>query len=113
MDNDQQKQQKSLPVEIDEKAAGGTYSNFVVTAHTASEFILDFARMLPGFKKARVHSRIIMTPQSAKSLLAVLERTIGQYEKNFGPIPAPGGKGGATPMGFHPGGTAGGKTNLH
>ncbi|MBN1885903.1 MAG: DUF3467 domain-containing protein [Candidatus Krumholzibacteriota bacterium] len=109
---DTEQKQTSLPVEIDEKAAEGTYSNFVVTAHTASEFILDFARMLPGFKKARVHSRIIMTPQSAKSLLIVLSRTVEQYEKNFGPIAPPGGPGGASPMGFHPGSDSG-KSKMH
>jgi hypothetical protein len=84
-----EKKQQTIPVEIDEKAAEGIYSNFVLTAHTASEFILDFARMLPGTKKAKVHARVILTPQSAKSLFVVLERTIKKYEETFGEIVLP------------------------
>jgi hypothetical protein len=94
--------QKQIQVELDEKAAEGIYSNFVLTAHTASEFIFDFARMLPGTKKAKVFARIIMTPQSAKSLQAVLNRTIGKYESSFGEIalPHPGAKVDAQSIGF-------------
>jgi hypothetical protein len=40
-----------------------------------------------------------MTPQSAKSLEAVLSRTIEQYEKNFGEIKVHGGKD-ASQIGF-------------
>ena len=92
-------QQKQIQIELDPKAAEGIYSNFVLTGNTPSEFILDFARMLPGFKKAKVLSRIIMTPQSAKSLLTVLNRTVAQYEQNFGEITIKGAKGNP-PIGF-------------
>ena len=101
-----QKQQQPIPVELDEKAAEGIYSNFVLTAHTASEFILDFARMLPGTKKAKVFARIVMTPQSVKSLHIVLSRTIEKYEQSFGKIvlpPQKGGKGGEYAIGFQTG----------
>jgi hypothetical protein len=84
--------QQQIQVELDESAAEGIYSNFVLTGNTAAEFILDFARMLPGLKKAKVFSRIIMTPQSAKSLLNVLSKTVEQYEGNFGEIKIQGGK---------------------
>ncbi|MBN1164413.1 MAG: DUF3467 domain-containing protein [Candidatus Krumholzibacteriota bacterium] len=95
----QKKAQQQIQIELDEKAAQGTYSNFVLTGNTPSEFILDFARMLPGLKKARVLSRIVMTPQSAKSLLMVLTRTVEQYEKNYGKITIQGAKAG-TQIGF-------------
>ena len=88
----QKEPKKQIQVELDESAAEGIYSNFVLTGNTAAEFILDFARMLPGLKKAKVFSRIIMTPQSAKSLQAVLSRTIEQYENSFGEIKVQGGK---------------------
>jgi hypothetical protein len=94
------KEQQPLPVELDEKAAEGIYSNFVLTAHTASEFIVDFARILPGLKKAKVFSRIVMTPQTAKSLYMVLGRTIEKYEKAFGEIQLRGGKQVLPPIGF-------------
>ncbi len=85
MDKNQQPQQP-IPIELDEKAAEGIYSNFVLTAHTASEFVLDFARMVPGVNKAKVFARIIMTPQSAKSLNLVLAGAIKQFEDSFGAI---------------------------
>jgi len=88
----QPQQQQQIQVELNESAAEGIYSNFVLTGNTAAEFILDFARMLPGLKKAKVLSRIIMTPQSAKSLQAVLTRTIEQFENNFGEIKIHGAK---------------------
>jgi hypothetical protein len=83
---EKQQQQQQIPIELDEKAAEGIYSNFVLTAHTASEFVLDFARMVPGVNKAKVFARIIMTPQSAKSLNLVLGGAIRQFEETFGPI---------------------------
>ncbi len=86
-----QKQQQ-IAIELEEKASEGIYSNFVLTSHTASEFILDFARMLPGLKKAKVFSRIIMTPQSAKTLNTVLGNAIGKFEESFGEIKLPAGK---------------------
>ncbi len=84
-----QKQKQQIAIELDEKAAEGIYSNFVLTSHTASEFVLDFARMLPGIKKAKVFARIILTPQSAKTLHMVLGNAIGKFEAAFGEIKLP------------------------
>jgi Protein of unknown function (DUF3467) len=98
-----QQPQQPIPVELDEKAAEGIYSNFVLTAHTASEFILDFARLVPGINKAKVFARIIMTPQSAKSLDMVLAGAIKQYEESFGAIavaPQKGNRPDGSPIGF-------------
>ena len=98
-----EKQQPPIPIELDEKAAEGIYSNFVLTAHTASEFVLDFARMVPGVNKAKVFSRIIMTPQSAKGLSVVLTGAIEKYEESYGKIQNPLQKGNrqdGSPIGF-------------
>lgn len=98
-----QKQQQQIAIELDEKASEGIYSNFVLTSHTASEFILDFARMLPGVKKAKVFSRIILTPQSAKTLHIVIGNAIGKFEGSFGEIKLPSGPPGrpeGTSIGF-------------
>ncbi|MEO0091845.1 MAG: DUF3467 domain-containing protein [candidate division WOR-3 bacterium] len=75
-----------INIEIGEKESEGIYSNFVLIAHSASEFIIDFARMLPGLPKAKVFSRIVMTPQHAKLLLNALEENIKKYEDRFGKI---------------------------
>jgi hypothetical protein len=97
---------QQIPIQLDEKEAEGIYSNFVLTSYTPAEFVLDFARMLPGLKKAKVHSRIVMTPQSAKSLVALLTQTVANYEDKFGEIELKGRKGNQ-PIGFHAGSNLG------
>lgn len=77
----------TVNIEIGDQQWEGIYSNFVIITHSGAEFIIDFARMLPGAKKAKVFSRILMTPQSAKALLATLENNIGKFEKEHGKIP--------------------------
>ena len=80
-------QDRTVNVELGEKEWEGVYSNFVIITHSNAEFIIDFARMLPGVKKAKVFSRILMTPQSAKALLNTLENNISKFEKEHGKIP--------------------------
>lgn len=78
--------QTQLNIELDEEIAEGTYSNLVMIAHSPEEFILDFIRVVPGVPKARVKSRIIVTPQHAKRLLRALAENIERYEQAHGPI---------------------------
>jgi hypothetical protein len=70
-----------IQIELTEDVAQGTYSNLVVIAHSAAEFILDFIRIVPGIPKAHVKSRIIMTPDNAKRLLFALQDNIQKYEE--------------------------------
>ncbi|MFQ6103434.1 MAG: DUF3467 domain-containing protein [Candidatus Glassbacteria bacterium] len=79
-------QSRKLNVELGEKEAEGIYSNFVLITHTPSEFLLDFARVMPGVPKAKVYARIVMTPQHTKSLEKVLSDNIRKYEDKFGTI---------------------------
>jgi hypothetical protein len=80
-------QERTVNIEIGSEEWEGIYSNFVIITHSPSEFILDFARMLPGAKKAKVFSRIIMTPQNARALLATLDNNIQKFESEHGKIP--------------------------
>ena len=84
--NDKKPNQPQLSIELTEENAEGIYSNLVMIAHSPEEFILDFIRVMPGVPKARVKSRIIVTPQHAKRLLAAIEDNIARYEAQFGPI---------------------------
>ena len=77
---------RTVNIEIGDKEWEGVYSNFVIITHSTSEFVLDFARMLPGAPKAKVFSRIIMTPQHAKALLATLEQNVKRFEGEHGEI---------------------------
>lgn len=79
-------EQRTVNIEIGDKEWEGIYSNFVIITHSNSEFVLDFARMLPGAQKAKVFSRILMTPQHAKALMGTLENNIKKFESEHGPI---------------------------
>jgi hypothetical protein len=69
--------------------AEGNYSNFVVITHTASEFVLDFAAIMPGMQKAQVVSRVVLTPEHTKRLLGALGQNLQRYESKFGTITLP------------------------
>jgi hypothetical protein len=82
-------QRKAINIELNEKAVDGVYSNLVLVSHSPSEFVIDFARILPGPPKGKVHSRIIMTPQHTKSLITTLQDNMAKYERNFGSVRPP------------------------
>ncbi len=73
-----------IPAELD-----AIYANFVIVSHSASEVVLDFARVLPNAPKAKVHARILMTPLNAKMLLKALGENLGRYEEKYGEIKLP------------------------
>jgi hypothetical protein len=79
-------QQQKLKVELKELESEGIYANLAMIVHSPSEVILDFARITPGVPKAKVYSRIIMTPQNAKGLLKSLQDNLKKYEDRFGEI---------------------------
>ncbi len=78
--------QQQINVELTPEMAEGTYANLAIITHSPAEFVIDFTRLLPGIPKAKVKSRIIMTPQHAKSLLLALQDNIGKFEKQHGEI---------------------------
>ena len=78
-----------LQIELKEEIAEGTYANLAIIAHSTSEFVLDFVRMMPGVNKAKVKSRIEMTPEHAKRLAIALQDNIMKYEAQFGEIRLP------------------------
>jgi len=77
---------QQVNIEINEKEAEGIYSNLAFISHSPSEFVLDFARLLPGIPKAKVYARIVTTPQHVKSFMNALEENIKKYEAQFGAI---------------------------
>lgn len=75
-----------ISIELNEEVAQGIYSNLAVITHSPSEFVVDFVRIMPGIPKAQVKSRIILTPEHAKRLVAALQDNIAKYEAVHGPI---------------------------
>ncbi|MEL7004217.1 MAG: DUF3467 domain-containing protein [Bacteroidota bacterium] len=75
-----------INIELSEEIAEGVYANLAMIAHSNSEFVIDFIRLMPGVPKAKVKSRIVVTPEHAKRLLHALKDNIEKYEDTFGPI---------------------------
>ena len=76
-------------MELPQAVAQGEYANFALITHSRSEFIADFARVLPGLPKAVINSRIILAPEHAKRLLMALQENVAKYEHEFGKITLP------------------------
>lgn len=83
---DQKPKDGKLNIQLDETVAEGTYSNLAIINHSVSEFIVDFINIMPGTPKAKVKSRIILTPQHAKRLTKALADNVKRFEKAHGEI---------------------------
>ncbi len=80
------KKDQKINIELDQQIAEGIYSNLAIINHSVSEFIVDFVSLMPGAPKAKVKSRIILSPQHAKRLKVALEDNINRFEKSNGKI---------------------------
>lgn len=77
---------KQLNIELSEEIAEGVYSNLAIITHSNSEFVLDFVRIMPNTPKAKVKSRVVLTPQHAKRLMKALADNVAKFEEVNGPI---------------------------
>ena len=79
-------QDGQMNVELSEQMAEGVYSNLAIINHSPTEFVVDFIQMMPGVPKAKVKSRIVITPQHAKRFLNALQDNVTRFEQQFGAI---------------------------
>ena len=86
MEKSREGDNEQIQIELPESVAEGTYSNLAVIAHSTSEFVIDFVRVMPGLPKAKVQSRIILTPEHAKRLLYALNDNVKRFESQNGTI---------------------------
>ena len=91
-----------VSIELGEDVAEGIYSNLAVISHSNSEFVIDFIRLVPNVPKAKVKSRIILTPQHAKRLLAALNDNVKKFEAQHGKISDSGKNPPIPPLSFGP-----------
>jgi len=84
--NDPKNKEGQLNIELSEEVADGTYSNLAIINHSVSEFVVDFINVMPGVPKAKVKSRIVLTPQHAKRLMKALADNVSRFEKAHGEI---------------------------
>lgn len=66
-----------------------TYANAAMVSQTHSEIILDFLQVMPNDPRARVQSRIAMTPANAKLFLQALQQNLDRFEEKHGEITLP------------------------
>ena len=92
--------QAQLNIEISEEVAEGSYANLAIITHSHAEFVIDFVNVMPGTPKSKVKSRIILTPEHAKRLVAALQDNIDKYESVHGPIKEVKGSAPLIPMNF-------------
>ena len=97
--SEEQMPEGQLNIELSEEIAEGIYSNLAIITNSNSEFVLDFIKVMPGVPKAKVKSRVLLTPQHAKRLLAALKDNIAKFEATNGPIKVDG-QTAAFPMNF-------------
>ncbi len=83
---DDKNQNNQINIELSEEVAEGVYANLAMIAHSSSEFVIDFIRLMPGVPKAKVKSRVVVTPEHAKRLLIALQDNIQKYEATFGEV---------------------------
>jgi hypothetical protein len=83
---EQNQNPNQINIELSEEIAEGIYSNLAIITHSNSEFVIDFIKMMPGVPKAKVKSRIVLTPQHAKRLMKALNDNIKKFEQVHGPI---------------------------
>ena len=86
MNDPKNQNQNQINIELSDEVSEGIYSNLAVITHSNSEFVVDFIKLMPGVPKAKVKSRIILTPQHAKRLYRALKENIGKFEAMHGPI---------------------------
>lgn len=94
-----------IDLQLEDNIAQGEYANLAIISHSSSEFVLDFAALMPGVPKAKIKSRIILAPEHAKRLLLSLQENITRYESAMGrieiPVPPVSDDSGQVTMGFN------------
>ena len=79
-------QEVKLEIQLDEEIAQGSYVNLAIVNHNESEFVIDLIFVQPQAPRAKVRSRVILSPHHAKRFVTALQENLSRYEKNFGAI---------------------------
>lgn len=82
----EEKKEQQIDIELDATLASGNYSNLAIINHSPSEFVVDFVSLMPGAPKAKVQSRIILTPEHAKRFQKALAENLQKYQAKHGEI---------------------------
>ncbi len=64
----------------------GRYANCFKVGYNAFELVIDFGQISGSADRARLTSRIVTNPGSAKALHEILGQSLQEYERTFGVI---------------------------
>ncbi len=84
--NQEQKKDAGIQIQLDEATAQGVYSNLALINHTETEFIIDFIYVQPQAPQGKVRSRVLTSPIHMKRLINALTDNMKKYEDRFGEI---------------------------
>jgi len=79
-------QKQELRINVEKTNLEAHYSDVALIGHQPSAFNLDFGQQVPQMKMVNIVSRIVLSPQHAKSLTQVLAKHVEAYEKQHGTI---------------------------
>jgi hypothetical protein len=79
-------QRQQIQVTTGDETSRGHFSNNLLMAHSAEEFILDWILNAPN--GMHLVSRIIVTPGHMKRIVGALAENLRRYEQEFGTITA-------------------------
>ena len=68
-------------------ATAGRYANYFEIGHNAFEFLVDFGHATPDDATPTPHTRVVMSPGTAREFLRVLHGSVAEFERKFGSIP--------------------------
>jgi len=74
----------------------GRYSNYVEVGFNAFEFLVEFGQFYSESDPPRAHTKIVMSPHYAKNLSETLQKSLSQYESDYGAVVSA--EGAAVPM---------------
>lgn len=80
--------QRQLRLEIPANLSAH-YSNTVIISHTLSEVVMDFIQVMPNDPRARIQTRVVMSPLNAKLFLRALTDNLARFEERHGEIQVP------------------------
>jgi len=83
---DKKDNEGQINIELTDDMAQGIYSNLAIITHSNAEFVVDFIQVMPGVPKAKVKSRVLLTPQHAKRFLKALNDNVKKFESLHGSI---------------------------
>ena len=101
MSQEKKPQEVKLQIQLDDDTAQGIYANLAVINHSDAEFCIDFIFVQPQQPRAKVRSRIILSPSHAKRLLVALHENVRKYEQQHGTIEVGSAGGGETVGEYH------------